>query len=128
MKDLEKARLKQARESLEDAQALLASDMDAGFVLTNLYYAYYYPILALINEGQVPSTMQSVTIGLFEQRFISTAIFDREYADAIHRVFSSKPKCSGEKTLVSNEEVAELLKRAQGFIDAVEVHIMARGR
>ena len=123
MKELEKARLKQARESLEEAQALLAAEMDTGFVLTNLYYAYYYPILALINEGQVPSTMQSVTIGLFEQQYINTGIFKKEYGDAVHRIFSIKPKCSGEKTPVSGEEVKEMAGLAGAFIQDVETYL-----
>ena len=123
MKELEKARLKQARDSLEEAQALLAADMDTGFVLTNLYYAYYYPILALQNEGQVPSTMQSVTIGLFEQQYINTGIFKKKYGDAIKRIFNVKPKCSGEKTPVSSEDVKELAVLASAFIQDVETYL-----
>ena len=67
MKELKKERLKQARESLDEAQALLTDNMDIGFVLTNLFYAFYYPMLAIMNEGQVPATMQSITIGLFDR-------------------------------------------------------------
>jgi len=128
LKELEKSRLKQARESLEEARALLAGDMDTGFVLTNLYYAYYYPVLALLNEGQVPATMQSVTIGLFEQQYLTTGIFKKEYGDAVRRIFSIKPKCTGEKTPVSADEVIKLLECAEEFIDVVEVHIGSRKR
>jgi len=120
VKELEKTRLKQARESLDEAQALLAADMDTGFVLTNLYYAYYYPILALIHEGQVPSTMQSVTLGLFEQQYIKTGMFRKEYGDAIHRISSVKPKCSGEMILVDNEEVKQLATLSSAFIRDIE--------
>jgi len=123
LKEMEKARLKQARESLDEAQALLAAEMDTAFVLTNLYYAYYYPVLALINEGQVPSTMQSITIGLFDQRFIKTVIFKKEYGDAINRIFNIKPKCSGEKTPVSGEEVNKLAMLASDFIHDVETYL-----
>ncbi len=123
MKDLEKSRLKQARESLEEAQALLAGEMDTGFVLTNLYYAYYYPILALMNEGQVPSTLQSVTLGLFERQFIQTGNIKREYYDAVRRVFDIKPKCSGEKIPVSGEEVKELAVLANAFIQDAETYM-----
>jgi uncharacterized protein (UPF0332 family) len=108
---------------LEEAQALLAEEMDTGFVLTNLYYAYYYPILALQNEGQVPSTMQSVTIGLFEQQYINTGIFKKEYGDAIKRIFNVKPKCNGEKTPVNVEEVNKLATLASDFIHDVETHL-----
>lgn len=123
MKDLQKERLRQARESLDEAQALLAAEMHTGFVLTNLYYAYYYAILALMNEGQVPSTMQSVTIGLFGQKYIKTGMFEKKYDDAIHRIFSSKPKCNGEKTPVSAGEVNELVALAGAFVLDVETYL-----
>jgi len=123
LKDREEARLKQARESLEEALALLDAQMDTGFVLTNLYYSYYNPILALMNESQVPSTMQSVTIGFFEQRFITTGLFKKEYGSAVRRLFSIKPKCSGEKTPVSVEEVKELTVLASAFIQDVESYL-----
>ena len=126
MKELERSRLKQARESLEEAQALLASDMDTGFVLTHLHYAYYYPILAIMNEGQVPSTMQSVTIGLFEQQYINKVFFNEKYGDAIQRIFSIKPKCSGEKTPVSTDEVKELAALAGSFIETVENYLVRK--
>ena len=45
-----------------------------GFVLTSIYYAYYYAILALMNGGRVPTVMQSVTLGLFEQQYIRKAL------------------------------------------------------
>ncbi len=128
LKDLENERLKQARESLEEAQALLAEEMDTGSVLTNLYYAYYYSILALMNEGQVPTTMQSVTLGLFEQQYLTTGIFEKEYGDAVRRIFDIKPKCSGEKTPVSTAEVMNLITRAERFIDVVEAHFGSRKR
>jgi len=123
MKDLEKERLKHAWTSLDEAQALLSAEMDRGFVLTNLYYAYYYPILALMNEGQVPSTMQSVTIGLFEQQYIKTGTFKNEYGAAIRRIFDIKPKCSGERTPVSGEEVNALSVLAGTFIQDVETYL-----
>jgi len=123
MNELEKVRLTQARESLDEAQALLAAEMDISFVLTNLYYAYYYPILALMNEGQVLSTMQSVTLGLFEQQYIKTGIFKREYGDAVRRIFNIKPKCSGEKTPVSGEEVNTRSVLAGAFIHDVETYL-----
>jgi uncharacterized protein (UPF0332 family) len=122
MREMEQVRLDQARTALEEAKALLAEGMDIGFVLTNLFYAFYYPILAIMNEGQVPTTMQSITIGLFDQQFIKAGTFRQEYADAVHRVFTLKPKCSGEKTPVSVDEVNKLLALARDFIADAEEH------
>ena len=122
MKELKKERLKQARESLDEAQALLTDNMDIGFVLTNLFYAFYYPMLAIMNEGQVPTAMQSITIGLFDRQFIKSGIFRQEYSDAVNRVFTLKPKCSGEKTPVSADEVNILLGLARDFIADAQEH------
>ena len=126
MKDLEKARLRQARESLDEAQALLADGMDVGFVLTNLYYAFYYSILALMNEGQVPTTMQSVTLGLFERQYIQSDIFKNEYYEAARRVFEIKPKCDGVKTPVNRGEIDKLTILASAFIQDVETYLESK--
>ena len=126
MKDLEKARLAQARESLDEAQALLDAGMDTGRVLTNLYYAFYYPVLALLNEGRVPETMQSVTLGLFERQYIATGAFKQGYGDALRRVFDIKPTCSGETTPVTRAEVDGLMALARSFQTDVEDHIAGK--
>jgi len=124
LKELERARLTQARESLDEAQALLADNMDTGFVLTNLYYAFYYSILALMNERQVPTTMQSVTLGLFERQYIQSGIVKKEYYDAVRRVFEVKPKCSGSQTQVAAKEVDDLVLLASDFIREVDAYLV----
>ena len=76
-----------------------------------------------MNEGQVPSTMQNVTIAFFEQRFIRNGVFKKEYGDAVRRIFNSKPKCSGEKTPVSAGELNELAALAGAFIQDIETYL-----
>ena len=120
---LEKTRMQQARESLDEAKALLEGDMDAGFVMNGLYYAFYYPVIALVYQGQVPSAMQSVVIGQFDKQFISTGTFPREFSEAIHRVFDLKPSCGGEKVTVPQDEAVRLAKVAQDFIAAVNLYL-----
>lgn len=126
MKEMEQVRLDQAREALDEAVALLAEGMDIGFVLTNLFYALYYTVLAITNRGQVPNTMQSVTIGLFDQQFIRAGIFRQAYSDAVHRVFALKPKCGGETSTVSTDEVNRLLALARDFITDAEAYCTRR--
>ena len=67
--------------------------------------------------------MQSVTIGLFDQQFIKTGIFKKEYGGAVHRIFSFKPKCSRDATPVSGEEVKLLEDLASAFIQDVETYL-----
>ncbi len=123
---LQKTRMKQAKESLDDAKALLDSDMDAALVMNGLYYAFYYPVIALVHQGQVPSAMQSVVIGQFDRQFISTGTFPKEFSEAIHRAFELKPTCSGEKARVSQEEAVRLARIAQDFISAVNLYLQLK--
>ncbi len=118
-----KARMNQARESLDEAKALLESDMDPGLVIKGLYYAFHYPVIALVYQGKVPSAMQSVVIGLFDQQYIATGTFPKEFSEAIHRVFDLKPSCGGEPKSVPQDEVIRLAAIAQDFIAAVNLHL-----
>ncbi len=115
--------MNQAAESLGEAKALLENNGETGFVMNSLYYAFYYPVIALVCEGKVPTEMQSVVIGLFDRQFISNGIFPAEFSEAIHRVFDLKPKCSGDRANVSQEEFIGLAKTAQDFISAVNLYL-----
>jgi uncharacterized protein (UPF0332 family) len=118
-----KTRMNQAREALEEAKALMDGAMDVGLVLNSLYYAFYYPVIALVYQGQVPSAMQSVVIGLFDQQFISNGTFPKEFSDAIHRVFDLKPKCGKDCTAVDADEIVRLLTAAKDFVGATGLYL-----
>jgi uncharacterized protein (UPF0332 family) len=113
----------QARESLQEARALLAEGMDMGFIMNNLYYALFYPVLAVLNEGQVPTSMQSVTIALFDKEFIQTGVFEKRFVDALRRAFDLRPKCSVAPSEVSREEAERLAALAEEFISRVEKYL-----
>jgi uncharacterized protein (UPF0332 family) len=126
MNDLIRSRMQQARESLDEAGALLDAGMDHGIVLTNVYYAFYYPVIAAVYEGRVPDSMQSVTLGLFEERYVRTGLFKKEQYDAIRQVFEIKPKCSGICQAVTRAEIERFLDKAREFITAVETFLQEK--
>jgi uncharacterized protein (UPF0332 family) len=119
MRDLALSRLAQAGESLAEAKALLEAGMDAPLVLASLYLAFYYPLIALVHGGRVPETLQSVTIGLFEQRFITTGKISRLHLDAVRRAFALKPKCGGGAPEVGRDEIDRLILQADAFITEI---------
>ncbi|OGW34641.1 MAG: hypothetical protein A2X58_00285 [Nitrospirae bacterium GWC2_56_14] len=121
--DREYARFKlaQAREALNDAQGLLADNAELSYVVNSLYYAFYYPALALLHAKGIPLAMQSVSIALFEGEFVKTGMIDQRFFHALRRLFELKPKCSTPQLhMVSRPEVETLLAEASGFIDTVE--------
>ena len=113
-------KLAQANEALEDARGLLADDAELTYVVNSLYYAFYYPALALLHTKGIPAAMQSVSVSLFEREFVKTSVIDQRFFDALRRLFELKPKCSvPQLTMISRHEVEALLTDASGFIDAV---------
>ena len=118
--------MKQAEESLEGALALLEGGMGAGLAVTGVYYAFYYPVLALVSGGRVPDTMHHVIIGLFERQYIATGIFHRKYSDALHRLLSLRPGCGCEAPLVADDEIEGLAALSREFISEVAAYLTVR--
>jgi len=113
-------KLAQAREALEDARGLLTDSAEPGYVVNSLYYAFYYPVLALLHTKDIPAAMQSVSIALFEAEFVRTGVIDQRFFRALRTAFEFKPKCSGPQLkMIAQHEVKALLADASGFIDAV---------
>ncbi len=112
-------KLAQAKDAYEEAKGLLADGADLGYVINSLYYAFYYPVLALLHARDLSAAMQSVAITLFEREFVETGLFEKRLFDSLRRAFDLKPKCSsGELKMIARTEVEVLLAEAQEFLDA----------
>lgn len=119
MDELQNKRLEQAHEALEEARALLDAGMDDGLVLTSIYYAFYYPVIALVYNGRTPESMQSVTFGLFDQQYLQQGIFTNEIGLALEKINRIKPDCSGRSLPTSRQEMEALLAIAENFVSHV---------
>jgi uncharacterized protein (UPF0332 family) len=119
-------KMNQARESLAEAEGLLADGAELGYVVNSLYYAFYYPVLGLLHAKGTPAAMQSVSIALFEREFVKTGLIEKRFFASIRKAFELKPKCSTtELNMISRAEVGTLLVDARAFVDAVteETHL-----
>lgn len=113
-------KLAQARDAYEEAQGLLADDADLGYVMNSLYYAFYYPVLALLRARDIPAAMQSVSIALFEKEFVETGLFEKRFSRSLRRAFDLKPKCSSDELkMITRDEIEVLLAEALEFLDTV---------
>ena len=87
---LVQARLAQARESLGDAQALLAVGGSGRSIVNRSYYAMFYSVLALLQTiSQVPRRHRGA-IGLFDREFIRPGLLPRELSTDLHRIFETR--------------------------------------
>ena len=121
-KDYMRHKLAQAGDSLAEAKGLLDDGAELGYVVNSLFYAFYYPVLALLHTRGVPAAMQSVTIALFDKEFVRTGIIEKRFSDALHRAFDLKPKCSpGSLKPVNRDDVRELLLEAETFLETARL-------
>jgi uncharacterized protein (UPF0332 family) len=114
-------RLKQARESLEEAKTLLVQDAEVNFVMNSLYYAFLYPVLGLLQARGIAAPMQSTAIDLFEREFAEKGDIDARFIDALRKAFELRPACACEgQKKATPEDVEQLLPLAEEFLEEVE--------
>ena len=114
-------KLAQARESLEEARALLKEDVDLNFVMNRLYYAFLYTVLGLLQAINVLTPMQGAAIALFEREFVKSGEFEVRFLDAIHRAFELRPACACEgPKKVTKEDIEQLLPVAREFLERAQ--------
>jgi uncharacterized protein (UPF0332 family) len=115
-------RLSQARDFFKDAKALFIEGAGPNFVMNNLYYAFLYPVLGLLQARQIPVPMQSMAISLFEREYIQTGIFERRFLVAFRKAFDLRPACECQKK-IAGADIEELLPIAHDFLDTVEKNL-----
>ncbi len=121
MKEVLKSKLARAHASLEEAEALLAEGAELNFVMNSLYYAFLYPVFGLLQARNIPASLQSTAISLFEREFVGNGEFEKRFFDAIQRAFELRPACACEgNRKASKQEVEQLLPVAREFLKRVE--------
>lgn len=117
-RDAARLKIAQAKESLEEAVALLNEGADLNFVMNSLYYAFLYPALGLLQAINVPMTTQGAAIDLFEREFVKSGEFDVRFLDAMRRAFELRPSCACEgPKKISKEDIEQLLPVAREFLE-----------
>jgi uncharacterized protein len=117
-------RLKQARESLNEADVLLAAGMSLRSVMNRLYYAMFYAVLALLQDKQAGTSKYSGAISLFDREFIKTEIFDKRFSKALHRAFELRQKGDYmEQIEVAKLDIDEIRPEAVEFVERAESYL-----
>ncbi|MDR4504081.1 MAG: HEPN domain-containing protein [Candidatus Scalindua sp.] len=93
-------RLKEAEESLKEAEVLLRGGMSMRAVMNRMYYAMFYALLALLQQKQIVTSKHSGAISLF----------DKELSKTLHRAFELTQKGD----YIEEAEVTKKLIRCNG--------------
>lgn len=114
-------RIKQARESIQEAKVLWGQGMSNRSVMNRLYYAMFYAVLALLQEKQLGTSKHYGAISLFDREFVKSGLIDTEYSKALHRAFILRQKGDYlEEAEVSLADIEEMFPQAESFVGLVE--------
>ena len=115
------ARLKRAKESLEEAKDLLMQDAAVQFVMNSLYYSFLYTVFGLLEERGLSASSQSEAISSFKREYVLSGIIEKRFLDAVQTAYELRPACDCEgRRKATVGDVEGLLPLADAFLERVE--------
>jgi len=119
--DLIRYRLRQADDSLKEAEILLKEGMSLRSVINRLYYAMFYAVLALLEKKQLGASKHYGAISLFDREFIKGGIFEQELSKTLHRAFELRQRGDYmEQPEITKEDVEEIFPKAMDFVSKIK--------
>ena len=116
-------RIGQARETLQEAEALSEHSLWRG-VINRSYYAMFYAVLALGIYRQVVLSKHSQAIAFFDKEFVKTEIFPREFSRSLHLGFDQRQVSDyGDIWTVSREEAETVFSEARVFVEGIDDYL-----
>lgn len=118
-----RGRMKQAQETLEEAQTLFEQDYWRG-TINRAYYAMFYAVLALGAHKGVVITKHTHAIAFLDKEFIKTDIFPKEISRALHISFDERQTNDyGEIWDIDHNEAKNSLDEAKAFVKTIEEYL-----
>ena len=119
-------RMKQAQETLSEAEKMQKGDFSPRSVTNRAYYSLFYAVLALfLKAGINARTSKHIgVISLFDKEFVHSGRIDKTYSKILHDLFEARQESDyKELAEITSEEAAEHVRMAKIFI--VEIRNMA---
>jgi uncharacterized protein (UPF0332 family) len=111
-------RLRQAEETLSEAERMLQEDFSSRSITNRAYYAMFYAVLALfLKTGVNIKTSKHVgIISIFDKEFVRSGKLDKYYSRILHDAFDDRQEADyKELAEIPVERAAEHVQHA-GFI------------
>ena len=130
MTDIEtliQSRIRQADETLADAETLFNAHSNARSIVNRTYYAIFYAMNALLLKENISiqTSKHMGIIALFNKELIHKGKIDKKYSVVIHHQFEMRQK-GDYKALVeiSTDEAKESIREAKEFLDVIKENIV----
>ncbi len=122
---LAKYRIKQAKESIDEAICLLNGKSSSRSIINRAYYAMFYAILALMVFEPYSSSKHSGILSYFNKRFINGGVFPKELGRLVNKAFELRQEGDyREYAELTYELVKPFIERAQMFVMQVEDYLV----
>ena len=116
-------RMKQAEETLADAEAMAKGELSPRSIVNRAYYAMFYAVLGLFLKTNVTlkTSKHSGIISMFDQTFILSGKVDKQFSKSLHKMFNARQEADYKELVeVSSEEVEDALQAARSFIEEIK--------
>lgn len=128
-RDLALYRLKEAEESLDEAQFLYDGEKSPRSVINRAYYAMFYSVLALLIFEPYSSSKHSGVLSYFNRRFIKEGLLSEQVGRAINKAFDLRQRADyREEVVLTREQVEPFLTSAKEFIESVSTYLRENGQ
>lgn len=121
--DLAKYRLDKAKECLRVAEYLI-EPKEYLSVLNRAYYAIFHAVRAVLAIEGVDRKKHSGVISYFQQNYVKTGIFDKEFSSIVQESFEVRQESDYEDFyIISKEEAVSQYENAKRFVAEIEKYV-----
>jgi hypothetical protein len=117
-------RLRQAKESIEEARYLLSGEKSLRSVANRIYYGMFYAVLALMIYESYTSSKHSGVLAYFNKRFVKGGIFPESLGRVLNKAFELRQRGDYREYFeLSKDQVEPLLDEAEQFVAAIRKYL-----
>jgi uncharacterized protein (UPF0332 family) len=116
-------RIRQAEETLSDAEKMLQENLSPRSITNRAYYSMFYATLALfIDQGiSLKTSKHSGIISILDEQFIHTDKIDKYYSKILHRMFNMRQEGDYKEMVeISRDDAIQGIEHAQAFLNAIK--------
>ena len=112
-------RLKQAEETLADAEEMLKNRLSSRSIINRSYYTFFYAVLALfVHEDINPKTSKHAgVISIFDREFVHRGDIPKQYSKMLHRMFEARQEADYKELVeITHEDAEASVEMAREFL------------
>ncbi|MBM4064827.1 MAG: HEPN domain-containing protein [Planctomycetes bacterium] len=116
-------RLKQAEETISDAEKMLQENLSPRSIINRSFYSMFYAVLALFLKTDInlKTSKHSGVISIFDKEFVHTGKIDKYYSKILHKAFDARQESDYKEFVeLSAKDAAESVKLAREFIECIK--------